>query len=83
MAVKNKSISRQTVATLASIESALTDVGLTDAWSIARIRRHGQKCISIQDDELFDGEQGATFDPTNNVMAAATSRNLKQSTPKI
>ena len=72
MAVKNKSISRQTVATLASIESALTDVGLTDAWSIARIEGT-DRSASIQDDELFDGEQGATFDPTNNVMAAATS----------
>ncbi len=71
-AAKNKSISRQTVITLASIESMISDAGLTDAWSVARIEGTDAS-LSNKDDELFDGEQGATFDPTNNILAAATS----------
>ncbi|KAJ4365879.1 hypothetical protein N0V83_008501 [Neocucurbitaria cava] len=71
-AVKNKSISSQTVATLALIESAIGDAGLLDAWSIAHIEATDEIAISDRDD-LYEGEEGATFDPRNNALAAATS----------
>ena len=71
-AVKNKSISSQTIATLSSMESAINDVGLLDAWSIARVEAADE--IDMREEEgLFEGEEGATFDPRNNALAAATS----------
>jgi 2'-5' RNA ligase len=71
LAVKNKNISPQTVKTLASMENMLTDVGLVDAWSTARVEGVDQS--SIVSDDLFDGEDGATFNPRENELAAATS----------
>ncbi|KAF1844016.1 uncharacterized protein K460DRAFT_287753 [Cucurbitaria berberidis CBS 394.84] len=71
-ALKDKSISSQTVAVLSSIESEIRDVGLLDTWSIARIEGVDEVATS-EHDELFEGEEGATFDPRNNVLAAATS----------
>lgn len=71
-ALKNKSITAQTGNTLAAIEERLIEDGVVDVWTAMRdeqaLGRHG-----LDDDELFDGEEGATFDPRNNVLAAATS----------
>ncbi|KAH7401380.1 hypothetical protein BKA66DRAFT_450322 [Pyrenochaeta sp. MPI-SDFR-AT-0127] len=71
-ALKNKSISSQTVATLSLIESAISDAGLLDSWSVARI-----EAVDMSDAQepeyLFEGEEGATFDPRNNALAAVTS----------
>ncbi|CAO2656487.1 Nn.00g052900.m01.CDS01 [Neocucurbitaria sp. VM-36] len=71
-AIKNKSISSQTAGILSSIESEFADAGLLDAWSIARIEAADEVAINECDD-LFEGENGATFDPRNNALAAATS----------
>jgi endonuclease/exonuclease/phosphatase family metal-dependent hydrolase len=71
-ALKNKSIAAQTGHTLTAIEERLAADGVLDAWSSTQdnqaVWRHG-----LDNDELFDGEEGATFDPRNNVLAAATS----------
>lgn len=72
MAVKNKSISNQTLTTLFSMESAISDVGLLDAWSVARVEA-ADTSDAFGSEELLEGEEGATFDPRNNLLAAATS----------
>jgi hypothetical protein len=71
-ALKSKSITNQTRTTLSAIEEQLGGDSITDAWTAAR---DGQLSgVSGDDaDELFDGEEGATFDPRNNLLAAATS----------
>jgi endonuclease/exonuclease/phosphatase family metal-dependent hydrolase len=71
-ALKESLISKQTIATLSSIEAALNDVGLIDAWAIAHVEA-ADEIVASNYDELFEGEEGATFDPRNNILAAATS----------
>lgn len=71
MALKNKSISSQTADTLVSMERKISDFGLVDAWTMV----HEEPANDIHGDEesVFPGEEGATFDPRNNQLAAATS----------
>lgn len=71
-ALKSKSITNQTRATLSAVEDQLSGESITDAWTAAR---DGQLSGVGGDDadELFEGEEGATFDPRNNLLAAATS----------
>tara|TARA_R110002003_G_scaffold68_7_gene6110 strand:- start:4613 stop:6847 length:2235 start_codon:yes stop_codon:yes gene_type:complete len=71
-AAKDKSISFQTVQTLSAMETALSEVGLVDAWAVAHVEATDDPLPHTQE-ELFEGEEGATFDPRNNVLAAATS----------
>ncbi|KAH4031405.1 polynucleotide adenylyltransferase [Parastagonospora nodorum] len=71
-ALKDGSISKETVATLSSIETEFSDAGLIDTWAVARVEATDE-VVSSTYDELFDGEEGATFDPRNNILAAATS----------
>ena len=71
-ALEDKSISRQTVASLSSIEVAMSEIGLVDAWAVAHIEAADEPFPRATED-LFEGEEGATFDPMNNVLAAATS----------
>ncbi|KAF1946437.1 Poly(A) polymerase type 3 [Clathrospora elynae] len=71
-ALKHKSISNETVAALSSIESAISDAGLLDAWSVAHVEAADE--AGANDVEgLFQGEEGATFDPQNNRLAAGSS----------
>ena len=86
-AEKSKSISTQTAAMVSTIESLITNVGLADTWMIARIetgyvgrRNDGTGFHSIED--LYDGEEGATFDPSQNVLAAQTSLGGVNSRPQ-
>ncbi|KAI0200041.1 hypothetical protein F4808DRAFT_175454 [Astrocystis sublimbata] len=72
-AFKKKSISSQTVAYLNGLENSLAEAGLIDTWTSARVQ-HGDLMDSEHDFELqsqtFEGEQGATFDPTVNSLAS-------------
>ncbi|KAI0486173.1 hypothetical protein F4859DRAFT_469331 [Xylaria cf. heliscus] len=72
-AFKKKAISLQTVAYLKGLENTLTKAGLVDTWTSARVQ-YGDYMDSEQDferqTETFEGEQGATFDPTVNDLAA-------------
>ncbi|ORY64963.1 uncharacterized protein BCR38DRAFT_367805 [Pseudomassariella vexata] len=72
-ALKKKAITPQTAKYLVDLEEMLTESGLEDSWVVARLdnldsteleesRQHLQ--------EAFEGEQGATFDPTVNELAA-------------
>ncbi|KAF1949803.1 hypothetical protein CC80DRAFT_555032 [Byssothecium circinans] len=71
-AVKNKSISQQTVRTLESMEIMLSEIGLLDTWAVARVEGIVSN-MAIETDDLFEGEEGATFNPRENALAAATS----------
>lgn len=66
-ALKSKSITSQTASVLSGIEHSLSGDGIVDAWSLTR------DADAINADDLFEGEEGATFDPRNNILAAATS----------
>ncbi|KAI0859530.1 hypothetical protein F4860DRAFT_482283 [Xylaria cubensis] len=72
-AFKKKAISSQTVTYLKGLENTLIKAGLVDTWMSARVQ-HGDLMDSEQDferqAETFEGEQGATFDPTVNDLAA-------------
>lgn len=71
-ALKSKSITDQTRTTLSAIEDQLSGDSITDTWTAARDDQMSE--VGGDDiDELFEGEEGATFDPRNNLLAAATS----------
>ncbi|KAH8681286.1 hypothetical protein BX600DRAFT_446186 [Xylariales sp. PMI_506] len=72
-AVQNKDISSQTAKHLAGLENMLVEYGFTDAWTRARIE--GTVATSFDEAqyrtaEIFQGEDGATFDPMSNKLAA-------------
>jgi hypothetical protein len=71
-ALKDQSITNETVTTLSSIETTFNDVGLVDTWAVAHVEATDEVVPNTYD-ELFEGEEGATFDPRNNILAATTS----------
>ncbi|KAI0600944.1 hypothetical protein F4775DRAFT_514409 [Biscogniauxia sp. FL1348] len=72
-ALKKKAISSQTASYLGALETMATDAGLVDAWAFARVHS-GDFSEFDQDparlEDAFEGEQGATMDPTVNELAA-------------
>lgn len=71
-AVKNKGISRHTLSTLENIEAHIFEAGLLDTWAVARVAGVDDS-EHVDVDDLYEGEEGATFNPRENVLAAATS----------
>ncbi|KAK3688181.1 hypothetical protein B0T22DRAFT_147508 [Podospora appendiculata] len=73
-ALKKKSISSQTVTSLSSFDSLFGDAGLADAWAISRSEIGDASEAAEYDrdgnEELFGGEQGATYNPLVNEVAA-------------
>ncbi|CRK13038.1 hypothetical protein BN1723_009893 [Verticillium longisporum] len=74
MAVKTGSISRQTRASLDRMDTTLREAQFLDSWAVARMEvgessGNMKKSRSLYD--AFEGEQGATFDPQENPLAAA------------
>lgn len=67
-ALRDKSITGQTSNTLAAIEDQLSENGIFDAWSVTQDQQ-----TDNDSDDPFDGEEGATFDPRNNILAAVSS----------
>ncbi|PVH95385.1 hypothetical protein DM02DRAFT_675522 [Periconia macrospinosa] len=71
-AVKSRSISAQTEETLHAMENMLLEVGFLDSWVVARVE--GISTTTQPDaNDLFEGEEGATFNPRENALAATTS----------
>ncbi|KAI1367322.1 hypothetical protein F5Y08DRAFT_74838 [Xylaria arbuscula] len=72
-AFKKKAISAQTATYLNGLENTLNKSGLIDTWTSARIQ-YGDHMDLEYDLErqtaIYEGEQGATFDPTVNDLAA-------------
>ncbi|KAK8105847.1 hypothetical protein PG999_009206 [Apiospora kogelbergensis] len=71
-ALKKKAISSQTAKYLSQMEVALTESGLSDAWTEARLDNLDMSARRGPNDSLgaFEGETGATFDPTVNELAS-------------
>ncbi|RYC65531.1 hypothetical protein CHU98_g725 [Xylaria longipes] len=69
-AFKKKAISSQTVAYLKGLENTLAKAGLVDTWTSARVQYGDSEQDFERQTETFEGEQGATFDPTVNDLAA-------------
>jgi endonuclease/exonuclease/phosphatase family metal-dependent hydrolase len=72
-ALKNKSISSQTAFATSFLETMLSEARLSDSWLVARADtgdtwRPTQRPMNF--DELYQGEEGATFDPGENALAA-------------
>lgn len=84
-AVKQKDISLETAYTLSSTEETLYEHGLLDAWAVARVEDEDETAF-LDTERLFEGEEGATFDPTKNPLAAyssGTSENRPQRYDRI
>jgi hypothetical protein len=71
-ALKEKLISEDTVTALSQIETAFNDAGLVDTWTAAHLEATDD-IVPHTYDELYEGEEGATFDPRNNILAAISS----------
>ncbi|KAK3905699.1 2'-5' RNA ligase superfamily-domain-containing protein [Staphylotrichum tortipilum] len=67
-ALKKKTISDLSATHLASLDKMFTDLSLDDAWSKAAAADGSE---SDDGSEEVEGEQGATWDPTANGLAAA------------
>ncbi|KAK3318390.1 hypothetical protein B0H66DRAFT_516600 [Apodospora peruviana] len=75
-ALKKKSISASTAGYLKSFDQVFADAGLVDAWTVTRaetgdVSDYSFDAADYEDDEVFEGEQGATYDPIRNPLAAA------------
>ncbi|KAL7629033.1 hypothetical protein AAE478_000551 [Parahypoxylon ruwenzoriense] len=72
-ALKRKEISTHAKTYLSAIDTMLTEAGLVDTWTLARVQ-YGDPSEMGQDQkyggEALGGEQGATFDPVINDLAA-------------
>ncbi|KAI0508348.1 hypothetical protein F5B22DRAFT_401308 [Xylaria bambusicola] len=72
-AFRRKEISSQTIAHLSDLENSFNEARLIDAWASARVQ-YGDHMDLEHDFErqvaIYEGEQGATFDPTINDLAA-------------
>ncbi|ODH24416.1 hypothetical protein ACO22_05312 [Paracoccidioides brasiliensis] len=75
-AVEAEAISTGTAATLPVLESFFLSAGFLDSWFVAHTTM-GDKMLPsrLERDftQLYDGEQGATFDPLENPLAAISS----------
>ncbi|KAK8128189.1 endonuclease/Exonuclease/phosphatase [Apiospora sp. TS-2023a] len=71
-ALKKKAISPQTSKYLSQMEALLTESGLSDAWTEAHLDNLDMSVGRGPNDlqGAFEGETGATFDPTVNELAS-------------
>lgn len=73
-------ITSQTVTSLRDLDSQMTESGFIDSWATAKILRGDGRSISAMASEaacdyedqaeIFEGEEGATYDPLTNQLAA-------------
>lgn len=72
-ALENRAVSKQLMARMCSVDDVMRDFGLIDAWMLARCgagESSDDLCHYKDVWDSFEGEQGATFDPTENDLAA-------------
>lgn len=73
-AMEKKAISSQTADSLNRLETALLEAGLSDSWTAARLGNLESADPDLAQRDIYEaceGEQGATFDPMTNELAAA------------
>lgn len=76
-ALKQQKIRSQSHDTQLELESLLADARLSDSWNIARTGIGGAVEYNqefSEFDDLYEGEQGATFDPRINPLALESAR---------
>jgi endonuclease/exonuclease/phosphatase family metal-dependent hydrolase len=73
-AVKMKCISVRTVSHIAEMERMFSDSGLVDPWIIASPKMEGMERLMGGLEDVYEGEEGATFDPTINPLAAEMAK---------
>ncbi|WQF80047.1 Putative polymerase, nucleotidyl transferase domain, poly(A) polymerase, central [Colletotrichum destructivum] len=69
-AVKKGAITAQTENVLRNIETTLAEANLLDVWMVSRIEAGVSDNLKGDVGHIFEGEQGATFDPRENPHAA-------------
>ncbi|KAK6219591.1 endonuclease/Exonuclease/phosphatase [Colletotrichum tabaci] len=69
-AVKKGAITAQTEDVLRNIETTLAEANLLDVWMVSRIEAGVSDNLKGDVGHIFEGEQGATFDPRENPHAA-------------
>lgn len=76
-AIAKKNISLHSAENLARMDRAMAEMGFVDAWTASRVEDWGsaadadEDCRAIGDENVaYEGEQGATFDPSVNPLAA-------------
>ncbi|EEQ89744.1 uncharacterized protein BDCG_04864 [Blastomyces dermatitidis ER-3] len=80
-----KSISSRSIETLPVLETMLQYAGYWDSWSVAHTKiRDMMSPARLERDftQLYDGEQGATFDPLENSLAAISSDSTANPRPQ-
>jgi endonuclease/exonuclease/phosphatase family metal-dependent hydrolase/2'-5' RNA ligase len=84
-AVKRKSISPESATTLSSLDVMISDTGLCDSWFAARFeigKTSGSQRGGMEFEDLYEGEEGATFEPTENPLAAEGAARSYHSRPQ-
>lgn len=72
--VKLKCISVRTASDILEIETMLAKAGLVDPWIIASAETEEMERLTGGYKDAYEGEGGATFDPTMNPLAAETAK---------
>ncbi|KAL3468085.1 hypothetical protein BJX64DRAFT_246849 [Aspergillus heterothallicus] len=81
-AVKRKAISAQGASLLSSLEGMLAGAGLSDAYFAGRASGSGGDLSILEVGSLYEGEEGATFDPSVNGHAARIAGHSYHSRPQ-
>ncbi|THC88586.1 hypothetical protein EYZ11_011965 [Aspergillus tanneri] len=87
-ALKRKSISVSAASVLSSLDGMFSEVGLSDCYFAGRASGTASSSLGKLRDkvpdfgELYEGEEGATFDPTANELAAQIAGQSFHSRPQ-
>ncbi|KAJ0420597.1 hypothetical protein BJY00DRAFT_284115 [Aspergillus carlsbadensis] len=68
--VNRKAISTQAASVLTSLDGMLATAGLSDTYFAGRAGGSGGDLDTLEVGALYEGEEGATFDPSRNELAA-------------
>lgn len=69
--VNNRTIEAKTAAMLSGLDTMLAESCLSDTWMVAHLER-AHVAESDEENVMYHGEQGATFDPLHNPLARKT-----------
>ncbi|CEN62964.1 hypothetical protein ASPCAL09592 [Aspergillus calidoustus] len=81
-AVKRQTISTQAASVLSSLDGMLSAAGLSDTYFAGRAGGSGGDLGTLEVGTLYEGEEGATFDPSRNELAARIAGQSFHSRPQ-
>lgn len=67
-ALEKKAVTTQSITYLRNIEESFVENGFVDVWAELELEKGGASDDDL--DAAFEGEQGATYDPTTNALTA-------------